>query len=400
MTAVGDQASHRAQREGRPTLLRPTGALVWIHFETASEVIDSAELVRMLQSSPTAPFVLLTTNEDGVVEHLRRKLPQGAVHQYLPIDQQAFVGKFLDYWRPDYCIWASDTMQPNIMTLAHKRGVKLVYANANPPQISRFKRFLSNRYTGLLKHFVKVLPVSIVAANRCAALGVTTDNITVMPALKSGGEAMECDETERAHIAKSIGGRPIWYGIGVQDSELEMIIAAQKFTARRAQRLLSIIQPAQKNQLESFERKFKAQGFIVHRRSECDAPKPETQVYLIDSFEEEGLWLRIAPVTYIGCSFDKAREFDPLKVAALGSAIIHGPEMNFSTVSISRLQRANATRAITDQSDFSTALADVIAPDVAAELAQAAWLTTSIGAETTDYLFEMIQEYLAEKEIA
>ena len=70
--------------------------------------------------------------------------------------------------------------------------------------------------------------------------------------------------------------------------------------------------------------------------------------------------------------------------AALGSAILHGPRTGTAGPVFVRLGAARATRAVASASDLGDALGDLLAPDRAARLAQAAWGVVSEGAEVTE----------------
>jgi 3-deoxy-D-manno-octulosonic-acid transferase len=58
---------------------------------------------------------------------------------------------------------------------------------------------------------------------------------------------------------------------------------------------------------------------------------PGGAVHLADTFGELGLWYRVAPVTLMGGSFGPVQGHNPWEPAALGSAILHGPNVaNFA----------------------------------------------------------------------
>ena len=85
---------------------------------------------------------------------------------------------------------------------------------------------------------------------------------------------------------------------------------------------------------------------------------------------------------------------NPFEPAALGSAILHGPDVrNFADI-FARLGQAGAAREVRDWSDLGTTLARVLEPDVAAKMAHAAWEVCSSGADVTeramDLLFAML----------
>lgn len=80
-----------------------------------------------------------------------------------------------------------------------------------------------------------------------------------------------------------------------------------------------------------------------------------------------------------------------MEAAALGSAILHGPRTGRSGPIFGRLGAARATRAVASVSDLGDALGDLLAPDRAARLAQAAWAVASEGAEVTETILKRVR---------
>jgi 3-deoxy-D-manno-octulosonic-acid transferase len=85
---------------------------------------------------------------------------------------------------------------------------------------------------------------------------------------------------------------------------------------------------------------------------------------------------------------------NPLEPAALGSAILYGPRAGQHGVAFGRLGAARAARAIGSAADLAEALAELLSPDRAARLAQAAWTVTSDGAEATDQAMQVIRRLM------
>ncbi len=81
-----------------------------------------------------------------------------------------------------------------------------------------------------------------------------------------------------------------------------------------------------------------------------------------------------------------------MEAAALGSAILHGPRTGDHGAAFARLGAARATRAVPVPGALAEALGDLLAPDRAARLAQAAWAVASDGAEVTEGLLQRIRQ--------
>ena len=51
--------------------------------------------------------MLVTTGTVTSARILAQRLPEGAFHQYAPLDAPAFIECFLDHWRPDLFLLAN-----------------------------------------------------------------------------------------------------------------------------------------------------------------------------------------------------------------------------------------------------------------------------------------------------
>jgi 3-deoxy-D-manno-octulosonic-acid transferase len=137
------------------------------------------------------------------------------------------------------------------------------------------------------------------------------------------------------------------------------------------------------------------EGWTVAQRGLDQEPDTETEVYLPDSAAEYGVWYRLAPVCYMGGSLlGEGCARNPMEAAALGSAIIYGPRPGSFGAVFGRLGAAQAARAVGSAGDLGEALSDLLAPDRAARLAQAAWGLASDGVEVTDRVVEFSRRVL------
>jgi 3-deoxy-D-manno-octulosonic-acid transferase len=142
----------------------------------------------------------------------------------------------------------------------------------------------------------------------------------------------------------------------------------------------------------------RAQGWHVALRSKDDPITEDVQVVVVDVCGELGLWYRLAPITFVGSSLVPGfGGQDPFAPAALGSALLYGPNVGNYLDSYSRLVNAGGARIVKDASSLAQGLQLLLAPDKAAAQAHAAWEVASRGAEVTDKVLEILQEQLDEK---
>ena len=88
------------ERKGIGHISRPAGPLIWIHGASVGESLTILPLINKILENRPGLQVLVTTGTVTSATILDERLPQGAFHQYVPIDRQAYVRRFLDHWRP------------------------------------------------------------------------------------------------------------------------------------------------------------------------------------------------------------------------------------------------------------------------------------------------------------
>ncbi|NNE86632.1 MAG: 3-deoxy-manno-octulosonate cytidylyltransferase, partial [Silicimonas sp.] len=125
------------------------------------------------------------------------------------------------------------------------------------------------------------------------------------------------------------------------------------------------------------------------------------QVLIADVPDEMGLWYRLAPTTFVGGTFDPSGPTsDPFDPAALGSAVLHGPETSATPARFERLAHANASLLVKDAAELGIAIKSLLAPDKAATLAQAGWATTTESAPVIERMVELMDMHLDAREAA
>jgi 3-deoxy-D-manno-octulosonic-acid transferase len=210
--------------------------------------------------------------------------------------------------------------------------------------------------------------------------------------MEEDSAALPYSEPERAALARLFATRPVWLAADVPQAEEAAVIAAHRAALRQAHRLLLIVIPASPERAAALAALAEAEGWSVARRSAEEEPDPETEVFLADGGAEAeaeggseyGLWYRLAPITYLGGSLLGAGPGrDPREAAALGSALICGRQPGGHGGTLSRLAAARALRQVDRPEGLADALCDLLSPERAARLAQAAWAASSDGAEAT-----------------
>ena len=366
--------------------VRPPGRLVWLHAPSVESARSMLELARRLLEEDGVP-VLLTCPDP---------LPprKAILIEPPPSDNPSDARAFLDHWKPEVAIMAEGEIRPALVHEAIERKLPLMMVAGRQPSFLRERDgWYPGLMRGLLAEFRAVLTVDEPSARAFRKAGATLSAVEVTGKLEEESAALPCLEAERDALARQFATRPVWLAAALPEAEEAAVIAAHRAALRLAHRLLLIVVPADPMRSAALARRMeKEEGWTVAMRSEEEEPDSETEVYVADSDREFGLWYRLAPVTYLGGSLaGEGCIRDPLEPAALGSAILYGPRPGPYGVVFGRLGAARAARAVGSAVDLAEALGDLLSPDRAARLAQAAWAVASDGAEVTDRVLAKVR---------
>lgn len=359
--------------------VRPVGRLVWLCAPRAGLVPALADLAGRIADEDG--HLVLMTCPDPVA-------PRTTVLADAPPDDTAqALRAFLDHWRPDLVVLADGELPPALIRVCDERRIPVMMVAARAPTLPRGVR---GWFPGLLRDLSRrvspILALDAAAARAFRKEGADLNAVEVTGKLEEESRALPCHEGERAALAQMLATRPVWLAADIPEAEEAMVIAAHSAALAMAHRLLLILVPQDPSRADALARRMaEDEGWIVAQRSRDEEPDAETQVYLVEGGPEYGLWYRLAPITYLGHSLaGQGCARDPMEPAALGSAILYGPRPGAFGTSFGRLGSARAARAVATASDLAESLADLLAPDRAALLANAAWAVVSDGAEATD----------------
>lgn len=368
---------------------RPPGRLVWLHAPGADMLRAVLKLAARLRDDDGVNILLTTPGDPGPLK--------GVLVQPPPADTPAEARAFLAHWTPEVALFIDGEIRPALLAEAALRKLPLLLVGGRNPH---FPRDRDGWYPGLMRSllplFHSILTVDEPSARAFRKAGAPPSQVEIVGRLEEESAALPCLEAERAALARTISTRPVWLAAALPEMEETSIIAAHRAALRLAHRLLLIIVPQDPSRAEPLSRRLEAEeGWSVALRSADQEPEAESEVYIADSASEYGLWYRLAPITYLGGSLLGAGALrDPLEAAALGSAILHGPRPGDYGTTFGRLGAARAARAVTSGADLGEAVSDLLSPDRAARLAQAAWAVASDGAEVTEKVLTLVRRLM------
>lgn len=314
------------ERLGRPRALRPPGDLVWLHGVSVGESVSLLPLAEALRASRPDLTLLVTSGTRTAAELLSRRLPDGVIHQYAPVDGPRAVAGFLDHWRPATAVLVESELWPNLITAAAQRGVRLALVSARMTQKSADGWARAPAAArALLRRFDLILPQDAATADRLQRLGGV---IGAQLNLKQVGEPLPCDEDELERLRALTAGRPVILAASTHPGEDALIAEAVHALRAHQPGLLLVIAPRHPERGAAVAERLSEAGFNTARRSAGETPETLITAYVADTLGELGLFFRLADVVVMGGGYAQGvGGHNPLEPARLGATIVTGPSV-------------------------------------------------------------------------
>jgi len=383
------------ERLGKPGRERPEGALIWMHGASVGESLSVLPLIERLIAERPGLSILVTTGTVTSARLMAERLPDGAFHQFIPIDRRAEVRRFLDQWKPDLALWLESELWPNLLVETAGRNVPIVLLNGRMSRRSLAKwRRWSSFARFVLSRFALCLAQSDADAERFSALGAPS--VACPGNLKFASPPLPADEDALARLRTEIGGRPVWLASSTHPGEDGLVGAAHRILRARFADLLTIIVPRHPARGRGITRDLVVDGLKPALRSAGEPIASGTDIYVADTMGELGLFYRLAGIVLVGGSLVPHGGQNPLEPAQLDSAILHGPHMtNFQPI-VDAMAAADAGREVSDAAGLAAAVGDLFAePNERQRLALEAGRIAAGQAGVLDRYIEALTPYLA-----
>lgn len=349
----------RRERFGFASAPRPSGALIWVHAASVGETNAVLPLLARLRSARPDLGLLLTTGTRTSAAIAADRLPDGAIHQYVPLDTPQVVARFLDHWRPDAIVLTESEIWPNTILDASARGIPIAVINARMSARS-FQRWRRNRKTSraLFNRLRLVLAQSEPLLRRFRELGAR--DVRDTGNIKVDAPPLPVDHVHLEQLRAAIGNRPVLLAASTHDGEERLVLEAVRSLIKTHPDLLTIIAPRHPERGGTLAGEIAAAGLSVARRSEGSLPQPSTRVYLADTIGELGLFYSVAPIAFVGGSLIDRGGQNPIEAIRFGAVVLTGPSTRNFPDAYGELLRREGAVLVRDAADFAKTVASLI----------------------------------------
>ena len=344
------------ERLGRAGAARPPGPLVWIHAASVGESLSHLPLTERLARERPDLAVLVTSGTRTSAELMRRRLPNGVLHQYPPVDGPKAVARFLDHWRPDLGVFVESELWPNLLLGARARGVPLALLGARISESSarRWRRAPAAAST-LLGLFDLIWAQDFETRDWIEAHGAT---VAGRFDLKRLADPLPCDPRALEALKRAAAGRAVVVAASTHSGEDEHVADAVRPLQPRP---LLVIVPRHPERGSAVAAALRAQGWSVAQCSAGEPLEPHIEAYVADTLGELGLFYRLADVAVMGGSLREGLTgHNPLEPARLGRPIVYGPHVGAFADTYADFAAGKAALLARDEGELAAAVAGLL----------------------------------------
>ena len=366
---AGVDVDRAHERLGHATAQRRAGHLIWFHGANVAEATSILPLMTRIAAGHPDATLLLTSSTATSAQAVEERLPDGAVHQFSPLDGTGPMRRFLRRWRPDLCVLVDSDLWPTLLDqcAGARIPVALVNARMSDNGAQGWKRF-----PGTAAYVLRGIEMAHCQDRRSRdhlrdmglAMAERGANLNAM----IGAPPIARDVVDAAHDA--LNGRPVWVAATPHPDEEKAVLAAHATLLAQHPNLCLILVPHNPERVGKTMELIRKAGLSVAQRSAGGALSDGAQVYLADTMGEAGLWYALSPIVFLGNAFTDADGPTPFQPAAAHTAILHGPKHNALSEVYAAFRIKDASIEVPDISALAAEIDTLLThPSRAAQLA-------------------------------
>ena len=339
----------------------PHASTLWLHAVSVGEVNAAAPLVNALRRERPDLRLLVTTITPTGSARVRALWGDAVEHVYLPYDLPGAIGRFFEHFRPSAGLILETELWPNLLFGCRERGIPTYILNARLSARSlRGYRVLAPLIGRALRTVRSVAAQSHADARRFVRLGARAEQVLETGNLKYDMAVPEGLAAFVANFRTQAGARPVWIAASTHEGEEAAVVAMHRRLRGRWPDLLLLWAPRHPERFRAVVDHAHAAGWQVATRKLTRWPGAGDGVFVVDTLGELMNFYACSEVAFVGGSLQDIGGHNLLEPAAVGTAIVTGPNLhNFAEIA-RKLDEAGALRIGADADAVADALEQLL----------------------------------------
>ncbi|MSU32694.1 MAG: 3-deoxy-D-manno-octulosonic acid transferase [Pedosphaera sp.] len=343
---------------------------VWFHAVSVGEVNLCTQLIQAIEHRlPLHTIVVSTTTSTGMAL-LQDRLPSTIIKLYYPIDRRKHVIRAIGIISPSAVVLVEAEIWPNFLWTLQRRGIPhfLVNARLSERSYRGYKRF-GFLFRSLFAGFTGVGAQTSTDALRLIKLGCRPETIQMVGSLKFDSARLEASQlVDIPRLLEQIGVSSdslVLVAGSTHEGEEKILADLTLRLKKQFPSLFLVVVPRHQERGTAVGDALHTAGFRFILRKNI---LPKTQIksgsldgLIVNTTGELAAFYRRADVVFVGKSLTAEGGQNPIEPAALGKAVIFGPNMqNFPEIAPAFVQAGGAIQ-IADAQELETVIAQLLA---------------------------------------
>ena len=341
--------------------------VVWFHAVSVGEVIQLQKVVDEFRLQTADRFrVLVSTSTDTGFDLALKRFPDCQV-TWFPLDFSWAVRKALRSVQPSMVVLMELELWPNFLAECQRRQIPVSVINARMSE--RSHRGYSRIRSLMAPLFGRLALVAVQSqsnAVRLQFLGVSQDRLHVTGSIKFDGVATDRGNPATEGLRKLFGlshAETVFVAGSTQEPEELLALRTWLECRKEHPSLRLILVPRHRERFDEVAKLVRDAGVVVARRSLLETSNRPTAdaVILLDTIGELSACWGLADIAFVGGSFGNRGGQNMIEPAAIGAAVLFGPNTwNFRDV-VQTFKEANACVQLDSPEELTTAVARLLA---------------------------------------
>ena len=235
----------------------------WVHAASVGEARAALSLIKALNNTHPALWIVFTTGTRASAQMLARHLPSQVIHQMLPLDIKPYITRFLRTWKPRAAFFLEAELWPLTLSLLEAQNIPTYLVNGRLSRQS-FKRwwFCRGLAHPLFQGLEGVYTPSLQQKQQFESLGGR--QVHICPNLKWANPLSAPDSEAYAILSNLLKGKKVWVAASVRSLEEDIILQTYRKLHKHIPNLVLILVPRHLARLEPLQEKLQGAGVALY----------------------------------------------------------------------------------------------------------------------------------------
>ena len=290
---------------------------VWFHAASVGEFMSIIPVLENCERNKEIKQIILTTSTRSSAKIFENYKFKKTFHKYYPLDTNYLTNKFIKTWKPKLAIFVDSEIWPNMFKNLEEKRIPIILLNARITEKSYKRWKIFEKFANeVFSKISLALPSSLETKKFLKKLG--TKKIFIAGNLKFYGKN-RISTHSKFSLKKKFKNFKILCAASTHEKEEILIAKLHKNIKKKQKKLLTIIIPRHINRAERIINDLKKIDLKIITHSSGNAPKKNTDIYLVDTYGEARKFYQLSNITFVGGSVVKHGGQNPLEPSRLGN---------------------------------------------------------------------------------